>query len=235
MIIRPLTIMAPRPTPPGPSPVVPIPGTATILGLTYNTVQIGGRIWTCQNFEFSSTTAANNAGFSNMYVRIHLVRMFGDWVKACSYSGTSNYSWGWKPNALTQFAVSLTDGWRVPSETDWTDLFSKTDQEGLRNVRSDNWNAGAGTNAWYLNVDGYCGGYGNYFNYGEILWPDNIFRGTTKIAKAFWTSTEDTDNYRIAFITPDTSFNNGTLLGVYNWTKSLDAPCLSVRLVKDAT
>ena len=222
-------------TPPGPVPVVPIPGTADILGLTYNTVQIGNRIWTCQNFEFATTTDANNAGFNGMYSNYRLNKLYGSWVQACSYSGTNNYSWGWMPAAISQFTNALTDGWRVPTETDWLDLFSKTDQEGLRNTRSDNWDAGAGTNYWYFNADGYCGSYGGYFAEGQIIRPaSGLFNAVNKSAKAYWTSSEDDSNYRIAYITTDVNFNNGSLLGVYNWGKDMNAPNLSVRLVKDA-
>lgn len=226
-------------TPPGPIPVVPIPGTDTILGLTYNTVQIGNRIWTCQNFEFPSTSDASSAGFTTSdYHRNALTKSFGTWTQACSFSGSTNFSWGWKPPAISKLASTLTGGWRVPTETDWLDLFSKTDQEGLRNTRSDNWEAGAGTNYWYFNADGYCGSRGTSWSVGMIIYTDNVFRDAKKIVKAYWTSTEDSSNYRIAYITTDTGFNNGALLGVYNWTKSLGTsydPVLSIRLVKDAT
>ena len=251
MIIKPLTIMAPRVTPtpgPGPEPpgpVTPIPGTATIYGYTYNTVQLGNKIWTCQNFGFNSVPSGwtrarsihNTGDYYSGTLRTYTTYGLGNaGTAALSPASTTITFMGL--SGLSKLPDLLSDGWRLPTRADWEDLFSKFNYNELRSTGG-GW-VTPGTNESYFNSDAAMGeNRGGSIGTGTV-WPDGIFRDSGWCnVKCFWSSTVENGNNLVAYITTDSNFNNGQLTGLYSYANEgywgTNDSWLSVRLVKDAT
>jgi len=119
---------------------------ATIGGRTYNTVAIDGREWITENLvwqpsgiTYYSTPSGNWPANSN---------------KACTYynnDSTLGYGLLYNWNAASYLDGLLTDGWRVPTKTDFLSLISAA-RDGRSIMSESGWYGGGhGTNEYRFN------------------------------------------------------------------------------------
>lgn len=188
-------------------------GTATILGATYQTVIMpDGKEWMAENLKYSALGVwFNGAGSDNGFGRYYL------------------------RSEATSIDALLSDGWHIPTLSEWQALFNAAGGYGAGNAFAvsgtlPNWNQNTGTNTTGFSAiasgyrsfgtwDGYAGNTNPYANIPELR---------------FWLGDfEPNGDYRYGSVTEyqTAPYAKGLGQGTLN---TYGSKALSIRLVRDS-